>query len=270
MPQELTNDIEKIRHQNPLIHNITNFVTMDLIANGLIALGASPVMAHSKKELDDMIAISSSIVINIGTIDEYWEECFKHAILKAQELKKPIILDPVGAGATPYRTRVIYELLSLGHIDVLKGNASEIMSIAGIDANTKGVDSKNSTEEAIDGAWKISKTYGICVVISGKKDVIINQQEAQILEYGHPLMAKVCGMGCLLSAVIAAFNAINADSAKSAVHAATLMGIIGEITSELQYVRGPASFKAAFIDQLYMLDIRSIQKKFKTHLSYVL
>lgn len=263
MIHALTNDINLIKSKNPLVHNITNFVTMDFIANGLLALGASPIMAHGRQEIKEMVGLCSAVVVNIGTLDEYLVSSLSDVFEEASRLKKPIILDPVGAGATVYRTNTCLSLLKRGVISVIKGNASEIIALSGRLGKTKGVDSQDASEEAVDAAKEIAKEYNVCTVISGKKDVVVTSNEIRVFDFGHPLMAKVTGMGCLLTAILAAFHAVNKAPLESAMHAVTLMGVVGEITAELPAVNGPASFKAAFIDQLYNVDVQQIARKIK-------
>ncbi|HEY0175771.1 MAG TPA: hydroxyethylthiazole kinase, partial [Pedobacter sp.] len=152
MKQKLWNYISDVRATSPLVHSITNYVVMNNTANALLAAGASPIMAHAHPEMKDMVSISGALVINIGTLDEYWVKSMHIAITQAETLKKPWILDPVGAGATSYRNDVLKELISSYHPSVIRGNASEIMALAKMNTQTKGVDSTNKTEEAIEAA----------------------------------------------------------------------------------------------------------------------
>ena len=139
--QDISRDLEEVRRQAPLVHNITNYVVMNTTANALLAVGASPVMAHAPEEVEDMVDIASALVINIGTLSEPWIESMLKAAKRAQKKGIPIVYDPVGAGATPYRTRTIHELIQAAAPSILRGNASEIMALAGDAAKTKGVDS---------------------------------------------------------------------------------------------------------------------------------
>lgn len=253
-------DIQKIRQTVPLIHNITNYVVMNNTANALLALGASPVMAHATEEVEDMVKISGALVINIGTLSEKWIEAMQKAMLKAQELSKPIVFDPVGVGATPYRTATTHKIFEMVHPTVIRGNASEICALVE-DAKTKGVDSTQKTELAVDAAKQLSKSYKCAVVISGAEDFIVEPAQVVKIDNGHPLMAKVTGMGCTSTALIGAFLAVNAESLMAAAHAMAVMGITGELAAEK--AAGPGSLQMQFLDALYNLEQADIQSRLK-------
>ena len=191
MENNLYSNLALIRERSPLILNITNLVTMDFVANGLLAIGASPVMSNSEQELEELIKIASCVVINIGTLDHNQIIMFEKAVQICGKLNKKVILDPVGSGATSYRTNTALKLLSMGHISIIKGNASEIMSLSGDNVNTKGVDSSNSTDDAVDAASRLAKKYNICVVVSGKKDLIINEKSHQYCDLGHKMIESI-------------------------------------------------------------------------------
>jgi len=257
----LWEDVEKIRQTVPLVHNITNYVVMNNTANALLALGASPIMAHAIEEVEDLVNISAALVINIGTLSGSWVAAMQKAMLKAQELNKPIVLDPVGAGATPYRTATIQKFLATIHPTVIRGNASEITAILGEDAKTKGVDSHQIPELAVDAAKALAKSCQCTVVISGAKDFIVNAAEILKIENGQALMTKVTGMGCTATALIGAFLAVNSDSLMAAVHAMAVMGITGEIAAEK--AAGPGSLQMHFLDALHNLQINDIESRLK-------
>jgi hydroxyethylthiazole kinase len=253
--------IQAIKDIRPLVLNLTNQVTIDFIANGLLALGASPVMSCALEELEEMINLAASVVINIGTLNENQVKVFKSAVSIASKFDKKIIIDPVGAGATCYRTNIILDLLESNKIDVIKGNASEIMAIAGREVITKGVDSNNTTEEAIDAAKFLAAKYQTCIVISGIKDFIINKDSIECCEFGDSIMSKVTGMGCLLSSIIAAFCAVEKNNFTASVKAVTFFGIVGELVAN--YNNFPASFKINFIDKIYNIQQDEINSKLK-------
>ena len=261
--EDLLKNLTQIREQKPLIHHLTNYVTMDFIANGVLALGASPIMSHGAEELDEMVKIASCVVINIGTLDEHWLPRFKKALSLAKELKKPVILDPVGAGATSYRTQTALDLLSQGGISIIKGNASEIMALAGEQARTKGVDSQNKVQEAVSAAKLLTEKFHVCVVVTGKDDVICAMDRHREVGYGSPFMSKVTGMGCLLASVIGSFHAIEKDAFKAASQAVMLFKMVGTLAEKKDKVEGPASFKVEFIDLLHNIDADKIKQNFK-------
>lgn len=244
-------DIEAIRQTAPLIHNITNFVVMNNTANALLALGASPIMAHAIEEVEEVVAISSALVINIGTLSVGWVEAMKKAMLQAKTLNKPIVFDPVGVGATSYRTLTARNLLATATPTVIRGNASEISSILTENIQTKGVDSTHSSETAMKVVKELVNTYNSTIAMSSTTDFVINNNEVIKIENGHPMMARVTGMGCTATALIGAFLAVNTDALSAATHAMAVMGIAGEIAAET--ANGSGSMQIQFLDALYNL-----------------
>ena len=241
-------NLAALRSQSPLVHNITNFVVMNFTANALLAIGASPVMAHAVEEVEDMVSIAGALVVNIGTISPFWVEGMKLAMKKASELGKPIILDPVGAGATPYRNQVLSELLVIASPTIIRGNASEIMALAGSNIQTKGVDSTASSADSVQAAKALSQRYGSVVSVSGATDVIVSGEKIAYVDNGVALMTRITGMGCSASAIAGAFAAIESDPFSAAVSAAVTMGICGEIAFKKAQL--PGSFQIAFLDAL--------------------
>lgn len=251
MKQKLWNYISGVRNTSPLVHNITNYVVMNTTANALLAVGASPIMAHAHEEMKDMVSISGALVINIGTLDEYWVASMRTAIIQAQTLSKPWILDPVGAGATPYRNKVLKELLSF-HPSVIRGNASEIMALAQMSTQTKGVDSTHQTEEAINAARHLNQTTGAVICISGATDTIVHQEKLVYLRNGDPLMTRVTGMGCTATALIGAFcAAFPSDLPEATTAAMALMGVAGQQAALL--AKGTGSMQMHFLDALSLV-----------------
>jgi hydroxyethylthiazole kinase len=241
-------NLAELRAKSPLVHNITNFVVMNYTANALLAVGASPVMAHAIEEVEDMVAIAGALVINIGTLSPLWVEGMKKAMLAAVKLGKPIILDPVGAGATPYRNQVLSELLATASPTLIRGNGSEILALAGANIQTKGVDSTASSTDSIQAARLLSEKYGCVVSVSGATDVIVSGDKVAYVENGVPLMTRVTGMGCSASAIAGAFGAVQKDAFEAAVSAAALMGVCGE--KAFEKAKLPGSFQIAFLDVL--------------------
>lgn len=257
----LWSDIKKIKTQAPLIHNITNFVVMNNTANALLAFGASPVMAHAPEEVEDMVALAGALVINIGTLSESWVAAMHKAMKTAKELNKPIVFDPVGAGATPYRTKTILELISAAPPTIIRGNSSEIKSLVSASGKTKGVDSTESSEAAIDAGRELCKTYNCVVSISGKTDYITDGKEVVAVDNGVALLTKVTGMGCTATALTAAFAAVNPSALEAAVYGMVLTGIVGEIA--MKESRGPGSLQVHFLDTLYNISETYINEYFK-------
>jgi hydroxyethylthiazole kinase len=259
--QDIYQNLEEVRRQGPLVHNITNYVAMNLTANALLAVGASPVMAHASEEVEDMVNIASALVINIGTLSGPWVQSMLKASLQAEKKGIPIIYDPVGAGATPYRTRTIRELIQAVAPDIVRGNASEIMAIADDTAKTKGVDSAAATDTALDSARSLSKQQKCVVCVSGETDYIVGKKSLAMVKNGHALMPKVTGLGCTASALCGAFAAVNPDYFAATAAAMAVMGITGEIAAEK--AQGPASMQMLFLDTLFTLSSEDIQKRLK-------
>ena len=244
----LENNLHSLRAAVPLVHNITNYVVMNFTANALLAIGASPVMSHAAEEVEDMVSIAGALVVNIGTLSPEWVKAMKLAMKKAAQSGKPIILDPVGAGATPYRNAVLTELLDTAPPTIIRGNASEIMALAGTNIQTKGVDSTANTADSMEAAKALSLKYGSIVSVSGETDVIISGEQAAFVANGVPLMTKITGMGCTASALAGAFAAVSSDPFSAAVSAAAAMGVCGELA--YRNAKLPGSFQIAFLDSL--------------------
>jgi hydroxyethylthiazole kinase len=246
--QNLQRDFDLVRQQSPLIHNITNFVVMNNTANALLAIGASPVMAHAIEEVEEMVQIASALVINIGTLNADWVESMITAGKAAKQKGIPIVLDPVGAGATSYRTKVCKQLLETVKPSIIRGNASEIMALVNDAISTKGVDSRDSSDSALQSAKQLATETGAVVVISGPTDYITNGKETEVVTNGSPLMARVTGMGCTATVITAAFAAINTNYLEAATHAMAVMSIAGEIAAAK--ASGNGSMQLLFLDEL--------------------
>jgi hydroxyethylthiazole kinase len=243
--------LSELREQRPLVHNITNYVAMTLSANVLLALGASPAMVHAVEEVEAFLSVSASLVINIGTLSASWVDAMRLAAKRAGVLKKPWVLDPVGCGATPYRTRVAAELAALGPA-IIRGNASEILSLAGAtDTGGKGVDSTADSVAAIASAAALSKRTGAVVAVTGAVDYATDGEHVVSVASGDPLMTLSTGLGCALSATTAAFAAV-APPLEAASTALMVYGAAGKLAS--QACRGPGQLPAALCDALYTLD----------------
>ena len=242
-------NIKKVKESSPLVHNITNYVAMNNTANALLAAGASPVMAHAEEEVEEMITISEVLVINIGTLSRHWVTAMKKALKKARTLNKPVILDPVGAGATFYRNQVLAELLETGKLSAIRANASEILSLASVSHQTKGVDSTNTVEEALKAAQYLSQKYECTISVSGPEDYVISKEKTGKILNGHPMMAKVTAMGCTATAIAGAFLAVEPDTYQAVFSAMAFMGVAGELAAKIS--KGPASLQVNFLDKLY-------------------
>jgi hydroxyethylthiazole kinase len=234
---------------------------MNFTANTLLTAGASPVMAHALVEVRDMVKLSQSLVVNIGTLSPLWVESMIASINEAQNKNIPVILDPVGAGATPYRNESLQKILKSGNISVIRGSASEIMSLDQSKIKTKGVDSAESSNTAIDYAKRIALNYNCVVCVSGETDYITDGVRLRSIKNGHVLMSRVTGMGCAATALIAAFAAIHKNLFEATLNAMAIIGIAGEIAAIQS--EGPGSFQVHFFDELYKLSESNVQKLLK-------
>ncbi|WP_423999838.1 hydroxyethylthiazole kinase [Maribacter sp. IgM3_T14_3] len=255
--------LQEIRTKSPLVHNITNYVVMNNTANALLAVGASPVMAHAKEEVKDIVSISSSLVINMGTLSEKWVESMLMAAEQAKATKTPFVFDPVGVGASAYRTEVAQMILNAATPNVIRGNASEIMALAKLTNSTKGVDSTMDTQDAIEGATLLAKKFNNTVVISGETDYIITGDIITKIENGSPLMAKITGMGCTATAMVGACLGVEENAHLAATAAMAIMGVAGDMANEKS--AGPGSFQMNFYDSLYDITPDILASKVKTN-----
>ncbi|HEX7597725.1 MAG TPA: hydroxyethylthiazole kinase [Polyangia bacterium] len=253
--------LAELRKQAPVVHNITNYVVMNTTANALLAIGASPVMAHAEEEMADMVGIASALVINIGTLSKAWVSSMFKAAESAATRGIPIILDPVGAGATPYRTATVQALLAAVRPAIIRGNASEIMAVCGANAKTKGVDSRDSSDDAVSAAKSLSQVSGAVVCVSGATDYIVSGNDIRKVGNGHPMMTRVTGLGCTATALCGAFAAVNRDFGQAAAQAMVVMGIAGEMAAE--GAPGPGSLQMRFLDALYQLDREGIERRIR-------
>ncbi|MBU1172001.1 MAG: hydroxyethylthiazole kinase [Proteobacteria bacterium] len=251
--------LAKIKKTSPLIHNITNFVVMNSSANILLALGASPVMAHAKEEVNDMAALAGALVLNIGTLQEDWVDAMIRAGKAANEKKIPVILDPVGAGATSFRTLSVKRIMDECKVSVLRGNASEILSLVDSSVKTKGVDSSiGLTDNMVETFSHLASQNKMVVAVSGEVDCITDGTQVFRVKNGHPLMTRVTGIGCGLSAVVGAFCAVMPeDLACTTAAALGFYGLCGEVAARIN--DKPGSFYTAFVDCLYTVGPGDIQ-----------
>jgi hydroxyethylthiazole kinase len=259
--REIAGLLEKVRKENPLVHNITNVVVTNFTANGLLALGASPVMAYAHEEVAEMARMAGSLVINIGTLRPAVVESMIIAGRAANENGVPVILDPVGAGATAFRTETARRLMEDLEISIIRGNAAEIANVAGGKWGIRGVDAVGSNGDVIELAISAAEKLKTVVALTGKDDVITDGQSAYVVHNGHRILTKVTGTGCLLTSVIGAFTAVEKDLLKAATAAITTYGVAAELAAEKCADQGPGSFQIEFLNQLYRVNEQDILQK---------
>jgi len=250
--------LEKIRKEKPVVHHLTNWVTIYDCANIVKALGGSPVMAHAKEEVAQMAKIASSLVLNIGTLTVDFIEAMKIAAASANEKGIPVVLDVCGAGATQLRDQKSLELLDKVKIDIIKGNSSEIARISGESVRTKGVDAVEVAKNMIKLAEKLARERKCTVVVTGKEDIVANEERAYIIKNGDPLMARVVGTGCMATSVIGAFIAVERNLALAATAGLVCFEIAAECAAKLS--SGPGTFKEKLFDSIFHLDKKTIDK----------
>ena len=260
MRSKIYDSLNKLKNIQPLVHNITNQVVMNNTANALLAIGASPIMAHAPEEMADMVSIANSLVINTGTITSGTFDSMLLAVQAANQYNKPWVLDPVGAGATPFRLINNCELLK--HCPaVVRGNASEIASLFTGNASGKGVDSDSSSETTLDFLQRKATEHNVVIAVTGATDYMTDGQQLIQLNNGHPMMAKVTGVGCTATALIGAFLAVSETPLIATVSALACLGIAGELASK--DCPGPGSLQLRILDELYQLDQTKVQRQLK-------
>jgi hydroxyethylthiazole kinase len=255
---DLTLAIATLRKRAPLVHNITNYVVMNITANALLAVGASPAMVHAVEEAAEFAGIAQALVINIGTLSPRWVEAMDLAARAATKGGAPWILDPVAAGATAYRTEMAGRLAKLKPA-VIRGNASEIMALAGQAGAARGVDSTQGSDAAIDAARRLAEATGAIVAVTGAVDYITDGNRLAGLANGDIMLTRVTGTGCSATALIGAFLGAGLPAFHAAAAGLATIGIAAEIA--LPGARGPGSFAVALIDALATIDDPTLAAK---------
>lgn len=256
----------QLRKKKPLVHNITNYVTVNDCANIILAIGASPIMADDISEASDITAISASLVLNIGTLNKRTVEAMLAAGKRANELGIPVVLDPVGAGASTLRNETTNLILSEVKISVVRGNMSEISFIAGLSSNTKGVDAAEEdiiSSDARKIASAVAEKQGCVAAITGAIDVISDGKRLAAVSNGHRLLSNVTGTGCMTTALVGSFCGAGKDAFVAAVAGIAAMGIAGEIAYEKAGDRGTGSFHISIIDAISRLDEKILLERAK-------
>jgi hydroxyethylthiazole kinase len=257
--EKAARDLARVREKRPLIHNITNYVVMQYTANALLALGASPVMAHAVEEMEEMASLADALVLNIGTLSGPWIEGMLVAGKVASRRGIPVILDPVGAGATRFRTEAAVRLLDECRVTVLRGNASEVLAVSRGAGGTRGVDAGDRVEDATGAAGELARRRKIVVAITGAVDHVTDGSAALRVRNGHPLMGRITGSGCTATAVIGAFCAANAKALEATASALAVFGIAGDHAARVSAL--PGTFAVALIDMLQSVTLDQVARE---------
>jgi hydroxyethylthiazole kinase len=253
--------LASLRERRPLVHNITNYVVMNETANAILALGALPVMAHAKEEVREMVALAGALVLNIGTLEEGWVDAMLLAGAAANARGIPVVLDPVGAGATAYRTDTAKRILDEVSITVLRGNAGEIATLVGAHAEVRGVESIDAGGDAAGLAKQAATALGVIASVTGVVDHVSDGERVVAIANGHELLARVTGTGCISSALTGCFLAGSDDPLEAAAEALVALGVAGEDAAAS--AQGPGSFHVALYDCLAALDPGTLTSRAK-------
>lgn len=250
--------LEKVRTEKPVIHHLTNWVTIYDCANIVKVFGASPVMAHAREEVADMAGIASALVLNIGTLTADFIEAMKLAAIAANRKGIPVVLDVCGAGATKFRDEKCFEVLDNARVDIIKGNASEIARIAGENVSTRGVDAAAVEKNLQEVASGLAKKRNCTVVITGKEDIVADRKRIAIVKNGHPMMANIVGTGCMATSVIGTFAAVEKDLVAASAAGLVCYEVAAEIAA--QKAKGPGSFKEELFDAVFNLNAETVNR----------
>jgi hydroxyethylthiazole kinase len=255
-------DLAAIRERKPLVHQITNYVVMNETANATLALGALPVMAHAIEEVEELASIAGALVLNIGTLSKHWIDAMLLAATAANRADVPVVLDPVGAGATRLRTETAKSILTEAEIAVVRGNAAEVATLTGRQAEIRGVESIGSTDSGAELAKVAASTLGCVVAVTGPVDHVSDGERVVAVANGHELLATVTGTGCMASAITGCFLAVAPDRPlEAAAEALVAFGVAGEDAAH--GAKGPGTFHVNLYDALYNLDPGTLDERAK-------
>ncbi|MBM4277329.1 MAG: hydroxyethylthiazole kinase [Deltaproteobacteria bacterium] len=262
--ERLIQVLSRVREQKPVVHAITNWVTANEVAASLHAIGARPIMAIDREEVEEITSRTDALVLNLGTPSRARIEAMLLAGSRANKENHPVIFDPVGVSASKFRIESTERILTKIRVTAIRGNPAEIGSLAGQEGYLAGVDSVTGPKDLYRAAEHLSKKTGAIVVASGPQDMIVSSEEKVIVENGHPIMGQITGMGCMLTAVIGAFNAVERDPMVATVSAIAFFGLAGEQAALL--AKGPGTLKPVFLDTLFSLTPDQMQRGIKIRL----
>jgi hydroxyethylthiazole kinase len=253
--------LRELRERKPLVHQITNYVVMNETANATLALGGLPVMAHAREEVEEMVGLASALVLNIGTLSEQWIEAMILAGEAANEKGVPVVLDPVGVGATTYRTATARRILAAVDVAVLRGNAGEVATLVGVEAEVRGVESVGVSADPAELARAAARTLGLVASVTGPVDHVSDGERSAAVANGHELLASITGTGCMSTAMTGCFLAGKDDPFEAATEALVAFGVAGEDAAV--HAKGPGSFHVNLYDALAALDPATLSERAK-------
>jgi len=252
--------LETLRDRRPMVHHMTNMVVMNFTANVTLALGAAPVMAPSSEEVEEMVSLAGALLLNIGTLDPLLVEAMIKAGKKAESLGIPVVLDPVGAGATRLRTEAALRILNEVPVRVLRGNAGEVLTLAGEGGMVRGVDSLEEVGSRVEALAAFAEKKGIVLAVTGKVDLVTDGGKLVRVRNGHPLMARVTGTGCAATTAVACFLATAPEEPlEAAASGLAAFGLAGEKAAALS--KGPGTFVPPLLDALASLDGKTLRSE---------
>lgn len=263
--EKVASGLERVRQGVPLVHHLTNQVVMNDCANVTLHIGGSPVMAHAPEEVEEMVSLAGSLVLNIGTLSQGLVESMVRAGKEANRRGIPVLLDPVGAGATAMRTRAARRVLEEVQVSIIKGNAGEVSVLAGIKAVVRGVDSVGISGDAREVVESLAREWGCCVAMTGPEDLVSRGGRTLVVKNGHRLLAGLTGTGCMAGSLVAAFAAVVQDPFLAALAGLVCFGVAAERAAEGAGVRGPASFKVNLLDEVSRLEGGTIREMARVH-----
>ena len=258
-------DLSAIREKRPLVHSITNFVVMNETANATLCIGALPIMSHALEEVEEMVGIASALVLNIGTLTPEWVDAMELAGKRANELNIPVILDPVGAGATRLRTESSKRLLDSVRVSVVRGNAAEVAALAGIASEVRGVESMSAQSSAEDIAKAFASCYNCVAAVTGVVDVISDGSRVAKVSNGDAMLSKLVGTGCMSNVILASFTAVDNDPFYAAAAGLAVYGIAGEMAAQVSGER-PGSFSIELFNALHAVNSSDIRARWNVEL----
>lgn len=257
LKEQLKALFEALAHKRALIHHITNYVTVNDCANTVLAIGASPIMADALQEVEAMVSLCDALVLNIGTLNAQTFEAMQKAASKANAKQIPVVLDPVGVGATPFRLQSVTELLRHVRMDVVRGNMAEIKTIAGLEAKSSGVDSLDDEADGGLIAASLAKKLQCTIAITGKEDIVSNGNVTYRLQNGDALLTNVTGTGCMTTSLIGSFLGTKSDALISAIAGISTMAIASELADK---TKGIGSFRVSLIDEISKMDAATLHR----------
>jgi hydroxyethylthiazole kinase len=260
---EVWADFRKLRETTPLVLSLTNSVVQEFTANALLALGASPIMSDALEEVAELVKLANALNLNIGTPTPRSAEAMVLAAQTAIEMRIPIAIDPVAVGVTELRRKLADRLLRTAPSAVIRGNQAEIAALAGVPSVARGVDAAESSDQTSTVVRQLSRRLGTVVVASGPIDYLSDGNTVLGVDNGHPLLTRITGSGCVATALIAAFSAVNPDRLAAAVSATVVMNIIAELAAEHSRSEGPGSFRIRFIDTFDRLEPEHLEARMR-------